>query len=73
MATTEKQNRPADALSGVVNVELRNPDARKARAVKECLDGEVSPRHPASILQRHPRATVFLDAPAAALLEKAAR
>ena len=31
--------------------------------------GEVSPRHPASILQRHPRTTVFLDAPAAALLE----
>ena len=45
------------------------PDARKARAVKECLGGEVSPRHPASILQRHPRTTVFLDAPAAALLE----
>ena len=45
------------------------PDARKARAVKECLGGEVSPRHPASILQRHPRTTVFLDAPAASLLE----
>jgi glucosamine-6-phosphate deaminase len=45
------------------------PDARKARAVKDCLTGEVSPRHPASILQRHPRTTVFLDAPAAALLE----
>ena len=44
------------------------PDARKARAVKECLGGAVSPRHPASILQRHPRTTVFLDAPAAALL-----
>ena len=44
------------------------PDARKARAVKECLSGEVSPRHPASILQRHPRTTVFLDASAAALL-----
>ena len=45
------------------------PDARKARAVKDCLAGEVSPRHPASILQRHPRTAVFLDAPAAALLE----
>jgi glucosamine-6-phosphate deaminase len=45
------------------------PDARKARAAKDCLEGEVSPRHPASILQRHPRTTVFLDAPAAALLE----
>lgn len=46
------------------------PDARKARAVKACLEGELSPLHPASILQRHPRATVFLDAAAAALLER---
>ena len=49
------------------------PDARKARAVRECLEGEVSPRHPASILQRHPRTTVFLDAPAAALLDPSRR
>lgn len=47
------------------------PDARKARAVADCLSGAVSPRHPASILQSHPRTTVFLDAPAAALLEAA--
>lgn len=46
------------------------PDARKARAVRECLEGAVSPRHPASVLQEHPRATVFLDTPAAALLER---
>ena len=46
------------------------PDARKARAVKACLEGEVSPLHPASILQRHLRATVFLDGAAAALLER---
>jgi glucosamine-6-phosphate deaminase len=26
------------------------PDARKARAVHDCLDGEVTPLHPASIL-----------------------
>jgi glucosamine-6-phosphate deaminase len=51
------------------------PDARKARAVAECLAGAVDPRHPASVLQSHPRTTVFLDAPAAALLQprKAAR
>ena len=49
------------------------PDARKARAVADCLGGAVSPRHPASILQTHPRTTVFLDAPAAALLDKVAR
>jgi glucosamine-6-phosphate deaminase len=49
------------------------PDARKAQAVKDCLEGKVSPRHPASILQRHPRSTVFLDAPAAALLARTRR
>jgi glucosamine-6-phosphate deaminase len=49
------------------------PDARKARAVADCLGGAVTPMHPASILQAHPRTTVFLDAPAASLLEKVAR
>jgi len=51
------------------------PDARKAKAVRECLEGPVSPEHPASILQRHPGTTVYLDAPAASLLrrEKEAR
>jgi glucosamine-6-phosphate deaminase len=48
------------------------PDARKARAVRDCLEGEVTPQHPASILQSHPRATVYLDQPAAALLKRAA-
>ena len=45
------------------------PDARKAKAVHECLDLEVSPLRPASILQRHPRTTVYLDKDSAALLE----
>ena len=45
------------------------PDQRKARAVKECLESEVSPTHPASILQRHPRTTVYLDRDSASLLE----
>ena len=44
------------------------PDARKAQAVRDCLEGAVSPQHPASILQRHPATTVYLDAPSAALL-----
>ena len=44
------------------------PDARKARAVRDCLEGEVSPTHPASILQRHPRTTVYLDRDSASLL-----
>ena len=46
------------------------PDARKAQAVHDCLEGPVTPQHPASILQRHARTTVYLDAPAAALLTR---
>ena len=45
------------------------PDARKAKAVHECLDFEVSPLRPASILQRHPRTTLFLDPDSSALLD----
>jgi glucosamine-6-phosphate deaminase len=44
------------------------PDARKAQAVHDCLEGPVTPQHPASILQRHPRTTIYLDELAAALL-----
>jgi glucosamine-6-phosphate deaminase len=44
------------------------PDARKAKAVRDCLDGEVSPAHPSSILQTHPATTVYLDRDSAALL-----
>ena len=46
------------------------PDARKAQAVHDCLEGPVSPQHPASILQRHPGTTVYLDAASAALLTR---
>jgi glucosamine-6-phosphate deaminase len=46
------------------------PDARKARAVRDCLEGEVSPFHPSSILQSHPATTVYLDRDSAALLKK---
>ena len=44
-------------------------DARKAQAVKDCLAGPVTNRHPASILQEHPDTQVFLDKPAASLLK----
>jgi glucosamine-6-phosphate deaminase len=44
------------------------PDARKAQAVKSCLEGEVSPLAPASILRTHPNTTVFLDKLSSALL-----
>lgn len=44
------------------------PDQRKARAVKACVEGEISPLAPASILRRHPNATIYLDWNSASLL-----
>jgi glucosamine-6-phosphate deaminase len=44
------------------------PDARKANAVKICLEGEISPMAPASILRTHSNTTVYLDQQSAALL-----
>jgi len=46
------------------------PDARKAPAVRDTLRREVSPWRPASALQRHPAATVYLDVDSAALLDQ---
>ena len=42
---------------------------KKAQAVKDMLNGEITPRHPASVLQRHPDTVVYLDKAAASLLE----
>jgi glucosamine-6-phosphate deaminase len=47
------------------------PDKRKARAVKRCFEGEIGPMAPASILRRHPHATVYLDTNSASLLSPA--
>lgn len=44
------------------------PDKRKAQAVKECFEGEISPMAPSSILRRHSNVTVYLDADSASLL-----
>jgi len=44
------------------------PEARKAPAVKLCLEGEIRPMAPASSLRTHPTATVYLDKESAALL-----
>ena len=49
------------------------PDARKANAVKGTLESEISPAVPASILRTHEHVTLFLDEPAASLLEPATR
>lgn len=47
------------------------PDARKARAVADCLRGEISPHYPASALRQHADVTLFLDHASAALLKPA--
>jgi glucosamine-6-phosphate deaminase len=46
------------------------PEKRKAEAVKNCLEGNVSNRYPASILQEHPACTLYLDTESASLLSK---
>jgi len=66
---------PTQAISMSVRQILRAkkiiavvPEARKANAVKACLEGEVTPLAPASILRRHLNATVYLDSESASLL-----
>jgi glucosamine-6-phosphate deaminase len=44
------------------------PDERKAEAVRAAIDGPVDPEVPASILQTHPSASLYLDPAAASLL-----
>jgi len=48
-------------------------EKRKAHAVKTCLEGEIGPMLPASILRTHPGCDVLLDRDAAGLLSPAAR
>ena len=71
---------PSHAISMSVRQILKSqeiicvvPDARKAQAVTACIDGEISPMAPASILQTHTNATVYLDRDSAALLAPASR
>jgi glucosamine-6-phosphate deaminase len=44
------------------------PETRKAKAIKEALQGPVSPACPASILRQQPHATLLLDRDSASLL-----
>jgi len=46
------------------------PDERKARAVRDSLEGEITPDVPASILQRHKSCTLVLDKASASLLSR---
>ena len=47
------------------------PGPRKAQAVQMCVEAEIGPMAPASILRRHSNATVYLDRDSAALLSPA--
>jgi len=49
------------------------PDKRKAKAVKAALQGPVTPKVPASILQRHAGAAIYLDPESSALLASTSR
>ena len=71
---------PSQAISMSVTQIMRSrtilcivPDARKADAVHACLEGDISPMAPASILQRHSDTTVYLDRLSAARLSPATR
>ena len=44
------------------------PDKRKAEAVRACLQGDITPMHPASILQKHKDCTIYLDSGSSSLL-----
>ena len=46
------------------------PDERKAQAVRDCLEKEISPDYPASILRRHEKTIIYLDSASAGLLKK---
>jgi glucosamine-6-phosphate deaminase len=47
------------------------PGAQKARAVRACLEGDIDPMAPASILRTHPNTTTYLDTESASLLTPA--
>jgi len=49
------------------------PDERKAEAVRCSLEGGITNMCPASILQKHPNCTVYLDEPAASRLSGRSR
>ncbi len=44
------------------------PDLRKAQAVRDAVEGPLTPLCPASILREHPRCLLCLDGPSASLL-----
>jgi glucosamine-6-phosphate deaminase len=66
---------PARAISMSIRQILRSqrivcvvPDRRKAEAVRQVVEWEISPWRPASVLRRHAGATLYLDEASASLL-----
>ena len=55
------------------NIICSVPDARKAIAVKNCLEQQVSNLYPASILQLHSNCKLYLDKASATLLDNGNR
>ncbi|MGH6859416.1 MAG: glucosamine-6-phosphate deaminase [Phyllobacterium sp.] len=47
---------------------LSVPDARKAQAVRDAVEGDIDPLHPASAMQGHSRTVLFLDPDSASKL-----
>ena len=71
---------PSQAISMSVRQMMKSelivcvvPDLRKAKMVKKSVEGEVTNLVPASILQAHPHCQVFMDEPAASLLDASRR
>jgi len=52
------------------NIICTVPDKRKAKAVKNCLEEEISPLYAASILRKHPQVYFYLDKYSASLINK---
>jgi len=56
------------SIIGMTNLICCVPELRKARAVRDAIEGPVSTACPASILRSHPRAQLYLDLESASLL-----
>ena len=68
---------PTQAISMTVRQILKSreiicivPDTRKAVAVRNCFENEISPMYPASILKAHASTTVYLDTESSSLLKR---
>ena len=56
------------AIMNAKHINCFVPDDRKAKAVKNALEGNIVASCPASVLRKHPSANLFLDPPAASML-----